>query len=50
MESKYPVITTPTEDVVNTLNAKTETVRNAVSSVKKSTTDRLQNGREAVNF
>lgn len=49
MESKYPVITTPTEDVVNTLNAKTETVRNAVSSVKKSTTDRLQNGREAVS-
>lgn len=49
MESKYPVITTPTEDVVNSLNAKTETVRNAVSSVKKSTTDRLQNGREAVS-
>lgn len=49
IESKYPVITTPTEDVVNTFNAKTETVRNAVSTVKKSTTDKIQHGKETVS-
>ena len=48
MESKYPVINTPTEDVVNTFNEKTEPVRNVVNSVKDTTTSTIQHGRETV--
>lgn len=49
MESKYPVINTPTEDVVNTLNEKAEPVRNVMNSVKDTTTSTIQHGKETVN-
>lgn len=49
IESKYPVITTPTEDVVNTFNEKTEPVRNAMNSVKDTTTSTIQHGKETVS-
>jgi hypothetical protein len=48
MESKYPAINTPTEDVVNTFNEKTEPVRNVMNSVKDTTTSTLQQGKETV--
>ena len=50
IESKYPLITSPTEEVVNTLNEKTEPVRYAVNSVKKTTTCTLQQGKETVRL
>jgi len=49
IESKYPVINTPTEDVVNTFNEKTEPVRNVMSSVKDTTTSTIQHGKETVS-
>ena len=51
IESKYPAITTPTEDVVNSFNEKTEPVRNVMNSVKDTTTSTIQHGKETVrNF
>jgi hypothetical protein len=49
MESKYPVINTPTEEVVNTFNEKTEPVRNVMNSVKDTTTSTIQHGKETVS-
>ena len=49
MESKYPVINTPTEDVVNTFNEKTEPVRNAMNSVKDTTSSTIQQGKDTVS-
>ncbi len=48
IESKYPVINTRTEDVVNTFNEKTEPVRNVMNSVKDTTTSTIQHGKETV--
>lgn len=48
IESKYPAITTPTEDVVNSFNEKTEPVRNVMNSVKDTTTSTIQHGKETV--
>ena len=48
IEAKYPVLTTPTEDVLNTLNEKTEPVRHAMTSVKDTTTSTIQQGKETV--
>jgi hypothetical protein len=48
-ESKYPVINITTEDVVNTFNEKTEPVRNAMNSVKDSTSSTIQQGKETVS-
>ena len=48
IEAKYPVLTTPTEDVLNTLNEKTEPVRHAMNSVKDTTTSKIQHGKETV--
>jgi hypothetical protein len=49
IESKYPVINTSTQDVVDTFNEKTEPVRNVVNSVKDTTTSTIQQGKEAVS-
>jgi hypothetical protein len=49
IESKYPVINTRTEDVVNTFNEKTEPVRNVMNSVKDTTTSTIQHGKETVS-
>jgi len=49
IESKYPVINTPTEDVVNTFNEKTEPVRNVISTVKDTTTSTIQHGKDTVS-
>jgi len=49
IESKYPAINTPTEDVVNTFNEKTEPVRNVMNSVKDTTTSTIQHGKETVS-
>jgi hypothetical protein len=49
IESKYPVINTPTEDVVNTFNEKTEPVRNVMNTVKDTTTSTIQHGKETVS-
>ncbi|CAF1162285.1 unnamed protein product [Rotaria sordida] len=48
-ESKYPVITTPTENVVNTFNETTKPVLDAVNSVRDTTTSTIQHGKEAVS-
>jgi hypothetical protein len=48
IESKYPAINTPTEDVVNTFNEKTEPVRNVMNSVKDTTTSTIQHGKDTV--
>jgi len=48
IESKYPAINTPTEEVVNTFNEKTGPVRNAINSVKDTTTSTIQHGKETV--
>lgn len=50
IESKYPVITTPTEDVVNTFNEKTGPVRNVMNSVKDTTTSTIQHSKETVRI
>jgi hypothetical protein len=49
IEAKYPVIKTPTEEVVNTFNEKTEPVRNVMNSVKDTTTSTIQHGKETVS-
>jgi len=49
IESKYPAINTPTEEVVNTFNEKTGPVRNAINSVKDTTTSTIQHGKETVS-
>jgi len=49
MGCQYPVINTSAEDVVNTFNEKTEPVRNAVNSVKGTTTSTIQQGKETVS-
>jgi hypothetical protein len=48
IESKYPSITTPTDEVVQTLNDKTDTVRQAMSSVKETTTSTIEHGKQTV--
>jgi len=48
IESKYPAINTPTEDVVNTFNEKTEPVRNVMNSVKDTTTSTILQGKYTV--
>lgn len=48
IEAKYPLLTTPTEDVLNTLNEKSEPVRHAMNSVKETTTSTIQHGKETV--
>jgi len=49
IEAKYPVINTPIEEVMNTLNAKAQPVRNVMNSVKDSTTSTIQHGKETVS-
>jgi len=49
IESKYPVINTPTEKVMNTFNEKTGPVRNVMNSVKDTTTSTIQHGKETVS-
>lgn len=49
IEAKYPLLTTPTEDVLNTLNEKSEPVRHAMNSVKETTTSTIQHGKETVS-
>lgn len=49
IESKYPAINTPTDEVVNTFNEKTEPVRHVMNSVKGSTTSTIQHGKETVS-
>ncbi|CAF1161510.1 unnamed protein product [Rotaria sordida] len=48
IESKYPAINTPTEEVMNTFNEKTESVRHVMNSVKDTTTSTIQHGTETV--
>ncbi len=48
IEAKYPVITTSTEQVMNTFNEKTEPVRNVMNSVKDTTTSTIQHGKDTV--
>ncbi|CAF5009592.1 unnamed protein product, partial [Rotaria socialis] len=45
---KYPVLNTPTEDVMNTFHAKTKPVVNVMNSVKDTTTSTIQHGKDAV--
>ncbi|CAF0946587.1 unnamed protein product [Adineta ricciae] len=49
IEAKYPVIKSTPEQVLNTLNEKTEPVRNAMTSVKETTTSTIQHGKETVS-
>ncbi|CAF2788529.1 unnamed protein product [Rotaria sp. Silwood2] len=49
IESKYPVINTPTENVVDTFNVKTKPVLNVVNSVRDTTTSTIQHGKETVS-
>ncbi|CAF1065916.1 unnamed protein product [Adineta steineri] len=49
IEAKYPVINTSTKDVMNTLNEKTEPVRNVMNTVKDTTTSTIQHGKETVS-
>jgi hypothetical protein len=48
IEAKYPVLTTSTENVLNTFNEKTEPVRQVMNSVKDTTTSTIQHGRNTV--
>jgi hypothetical protein len=48
IESKYPAINTPTEEVVNTFNEKTEPVRNVMNSMKDTTSSTIQHGKDTV--
>ncbi|CAF3939460.1 unnamed protein product [Rotaria sordida] len=48
IESKYPAINTPTEEIMNTFNEKTESVRHVMNSVKDTTTSTIQHGTETV--
>ncbi|CAF1483304.1 unnamed protein product, partial [Rotaria sordida] len=48
IESKYPVINTPTKEVMNTFNEKTESIRHVMNSVKDTTTSTIQRGKETV--
>lgn len=48
IEEKYPLLKTPTEEVLNTFNEKTEPVRQAVNSVKDTTASTIQQGKETV--
>ncbi|CAF4345705.1 unnamed protein product [Rotaria socialis] len=49
IEHKYPVLNTPTEDVMNTFHAKTKPVVNVMNSVKDTTTSTIQHGKDAVS-
>ncbi|CAF3391124.1 unnamed protein product [Rotaria sp. Silwood1] len=49
IEAKYPVINTPTKEVINALNEKTEPVRHIMNSVKDTTTSTIQHGKETVS-
>ena len=48
IEAKYPVIKSTPEQVLNTLNEKSEPVRNAMTSVKETTTSTIQHGKQTV--
>ncbi len=48
IEAKYPVINMSTEVVINTLNEKTEPVRNVINTVKNTTTSTIQHGKDTV--
>ncbi|CAF3388069.1 unnamed protein product [Rotaria sp. Silwood1] len=49
IETKYPMINTPTENVVNTFNIKTKPVFNVMNSVKDTTTSTIQHGKDTVS-
>lgn len=49
IEVKYPVIKTPTEEVMNTLNRKAELFLLAINSVKDKTNSAIQYSKETVN-
>ncbi|UJR10632.1 hypothetical protein I4U23_014829 [Adineta vaga] len=49
IEAKYPVIKSTPKDMLDTLNEKTEPVRNAMNSVKDTTTSTIQHGKETVS-
>ncbi|CAF0821768.1 unnamed protein product [Didymodactylos carnosus] len=49
IEAKYPVINTPTKQVVESLNVKTEPVRQVMNAVKDTTTSTFQLGKERVS-
>ncbi|CAF4327454.1 unnamed protein product, partial [Adineta steineri] len=49
IEAKYPVINTSTKDFMNSLNEKTEPVRNVMNTVKDTTTSTIQHGKETVS-
>lgn len=48
IESKYPAINTPTENVINTFNEKTKPAFNVMNSVKDTTTTTIQHGKDTV--
>ena len=48
IEAKYPVLTSSTEDVLQSLNERAEPVRHVMTSVKDSTTSTIQQGKETV--
>ena len=50
IEAKYPVINTSTDEVINTLNEKTEPVRQVLNTVKDTTTSTIQHGKDTVSW
>lgn len=50
IEAKYPLINTPAEKMMNSLNEKTEPVRHVINTVKDTTTSTIQHGKEKVKF
>lgn len=48
IEAKYPLINTPAEKVIDSLNEKTEPVRHVINTVKDTTTTTIQHGKETV--
>lgn len=50
IEAKYPLINTPADKVMNSLNEKTEPVRHVINTVKDTTTSTIQHGKEKVEI
>ena len=48
IEAKYPLINTPAEKVMNSLNEKTEPMRHVINIVKDTTTSTIQHGKDKV--
>lgn len=48
IESKYPVINTSVDDVMDSLNGRTEPIRNAMNSVRGTTTLKIQHSKQTV--